>query len=140
MFLQTGTAVVAATREQTKKEKALRRAFIFGALKGTRTPGLLIRSQTLYPAELPARLKEYNTTGGSQCQAFLQNVFAKFGSICRPRQEMPGIGRSAVLFAGEGRLAAGAHTIKDLVQVLAAGVAQGKNLLRGLLQIRHARR
>ena len=50
---------------------------------------------------------------------------------------MPGIGRSAVLFAGEGRLAAGAHTIKDLVQVLAAGVAQGKNLLRGLLQIRH---
>ena len=38
---------------------------------------------------------------------------------------MPGIGRSAVLFAGEGRLAAGAHTIKDLVQVLAAGVAQG---------------
>jgi len=53
---------------------------------------------------------------------------------------MPGIGRSAVLFAGEGRLAAGAHTIKDLVQVLAAGVAQGKNLLRGLLQIRHARR
>ena len=58
MFLQTGTAVVAATREQTKKEKALRRAFIFGALKGTRTPGLLIRSQTLYPAELPARRKE----------------------------------------------------------------------------------
>ena len=45
-------------QEQTKKEKALRRAFIFGALKGTRTPGLLIRSQTLYPAELPARLKE----------------------------------------------------------------------------------
>ena len=39
---------------------------------------------------------------------------------------MPGIGRSAVLFAGEGRLAAGAHTIKDLVQVLAAGVAPGK--------------
>ena len=46
--------------ETNKKEKALRfrRAFIFGALKGTRTPGLLIRSQTLYPAELPARLQE----------------------------------------------------------------------------------
>lgn len=38
---------MAATREQTKKEKALRRAFIFGALKGTRTPGLLIRSDVI---------------------------------------------------------------------------------------------
>ena len=25
----------------------------FGAMEGTRTPGLLIRSQSLYPAELP---------------------------------------------------------------------------------------
>ena len=30
----------------------------FGALEGTRTPGLLIRSQTLYPAELPAQVQE----------------------------------------------------------------------------------
>ena len=29
---------------------------VFGALEGTRTPDLLVRSQTLYPAELPARL------------------------------------------------------------------------------------
>ena len=34
----------------------------FGALEGTRTPGLLIRSQTLYPAELPAHLIQF--TGG----------------------------------------------------------------------------
>ena len=26
---------------------------LFGAMEGTRTPGLLIRSQSLYPAELP---------------------------------------------------------------------------------------
>ena len=29
---------------------------IYGALEGTRTPDLLVRSQTLYPAELPARM------------------------------------------------------------------------------------
>ena len=29
---------------------------IFGAPEGTRTPDLLIRSQTLYPAELPAHI------------------------------------------------------------------------------------
>ena len=28
----------------------------FGAPEGTRTPDLLIRSQTLYPAELPAHI------------------------------------------------------------------------------------
>ena len=31
-------------------------SFLFGALEKIRTPGLLIRSQTLYPAELPAHL------------------------------------------------------------------------------------
>ena len=46
--------------ETTKKEEVLRfrKTSSFGALEGTRTPGLLIRSQTLYPAELPARLQE----------------------------------------------------------------------------------
>ena len=35
-----------------------------GALEKIRTPGLLIRSQTLYPAELPAHknLLKYHTT------------------------------------------------------------------------------
>ena len=30
----------------------------YGALEGIRTPDLLIRSQTLYPTELPARVQE----------------------------------------------------------------------------------
>ena len=40
---------------QTKKEKPEhKRVLVFlGAMEGTRTPGLLIRSQSLYPAELP---------------------------------------------------------------------------------------
>ena len=29
---------------------------LFGTLEGTRTPDLLVRSQSLYPAELPAHL------------------------------------------------------------------------------------
>ena len=33
---------------------------IFGALEGTRTPDLLIRSQALYPAELRARVLKDN--------------------------------------------------------------------------------
>ena len=32
---------------------------MFGAPEGTRTPDLLIRSQTLYPAELPAHMRSY---------------------------------------------------------------------------------
>ena len=32
--------------------------FFSGALEGTRTPDLLVRSQSLYPAELPAHVYE----------------------------------------------------------------------------------
>ena len=41
-----------------------------GALEGTRTPGLLVRSQTLYPAELPAHLlvPKYIITNDRGCQ------------------------------------------------------------------------
>ena len=31
--------------------------FVFGALEGTRTPDLLVRSQSLYPAELQAHIR-----------------------------------------------------------------------------------
>ena len=31
----------------------------YGALEGTRTPDLLVRSQSLYPAELQAHIKQY---------------------------------------------------------------------------------
>ena len=34
---------------------------IFGALEGTRTPDLLVRSQTLYPAELPAHAEPFGS-------------------------------------------------------------------------------
>lgn len=34
--------------------------FSFGAPEETRTPDLLIRSQTLYPAELPAHMRFLN--------------------------------------------------------------------------------
>ena len=37
--------------------------FFFGAPEETRTPDLLIRSQTLYPAELPAHTRLFSTAG-----------------------------------------------------------------------------
>ena len=43
--------------EEYKKKKPLTRLFLFGAPEGTRTPDLLVRSQTLYPAELPAHMR-----------------------------------------------------------------------------------
>ena len=46
------------------KEKSLKpsdtngfKDFLFGTPEGIRTPDLLVRSQTLYPTELPARRK-----------------------------------------------------------------------------------
>ena len=43
-----------------QKNKKAMKSFDFtafsGAMEGTRTPGLLIRSQSLYPAELPAHI------------------------------------------------------------------------------------
>ena len=49
-----------------------------GAPEETRTPDLLIRSQTLYPAELPARNVYYNTIRSPKCQAFFQKKFLLF--------------------------------------------------------------
>ena len=42
--------------QQRKKPVTLFMSQAFGAPEGTRTPDLLIRSQTLYPAELPAHI------------------------------------------------------------------------------------
>ena len=42
-----------------KQKRSLAFASDLGALEGTRTPDLLIRSQTLYPAELPAHMRSY---------------------------------------------------------------------------------
>ena len=48
-----------------------------GALRGTRTPDLLVRSQTLYPAELAAHLflPKYTTTNRKECQGVCANFF-----------------------------------------------------------------
>ena len=46
----------------------------FGTPEGTRTPDLLVRSQSLYPTELPAHTAllepQYNNTAGCDLQAF----------------------------------------------------------------------
>ena len=42
--------------QQRKKPVTFFMSQAFGAPEGTRTPDLLIRSQTLYPAELPAHI------------------------------------------------------------------------------------
>ena len=41
--------------QKTKNPTPKRVSDLFGALEGTRTPDPLIRSQVLYPAELPAQ-------------------------------------------------------------------------------------
>lgn len=66
-----------------KNKKALKpfkikdyQGFLLGALQGIRTPDLLVRSQTLYPAELAAQMRlkrsfrppKYNTTNRRKCQ------------------------------------------------------------------------
>ena len=61
-----------------KQKRSLAFASDLGALEGTRTPDLLIRSQTLYPAELPARNVYYNTIHSPKCQAFFQKKFLRF--------------------------------------------------------------
>ena len=71
----------------------------FGAPEGTRTPDLLIRSQTLYPAELPAHILLafspenvfYYSAHRPESQAFFLKNFKKFRKwasftkICSPR-------------------------------------------------------
>ena len=42
--------------KNTKQKSTLLGASLFGAPEGIRTPDLLVRSQTLYPAELQAHI------------------------------------------------------------------------------------
>ena len=63
-----------------KQKRSLANASDLGAPEGTRTPDLLIRSQTLYPAELPAHILLafspenvfYYSAGGGESQAVFQ--------------------------------------------------------------------
>ena len=54
---------------------------IFGTLEGTRTPDLLIRSQSLYPTELPAHNASqalgYNSTTEYKMQVFFSKICKK---------------------------------------------------------------
>ena len=53
--------------------------FLFGAPEGTRTPDLLVRSQSLYPAELRAHVLLSNTTDIlPYFQAFVKSFFTFF--------------------------------------------------------------
>ena len=54
-----------------------------GAPEGTRTPDLLIRSQTLYPAELPTRNMMYYSPGWQESQHFLKNFFEKIAKTLK---------------------------------------------------------
>ena len=54
------------------------RCFIFGTPEGIRTPDLLVRSQTLYPTELPARtyhffVPNYIIITAAKKQVFFEN-------------------------------------------------------------------
>ena len=51
---------------------------LFGALEGTRTPDLLVRSQSLYPAELQAHslLKTFDILSYNICK--IKSFFKKF--------------------------------------------------------------
>ena len=55
---------------QKETSRSFERLVAHGALQGTRTPDLLVRSQTLYPAELAAHLfvPKYTITNEGGCQ------------------------------------------------------------------------
>ena len=59
---------------RTKKEERHLPLLFFGTPEGTRTPDLLVRSQSLYPTELPAhkhsKVLRYNNTCNLKKQAF----------------------------------------------------------------------
>ncbi len=64
-----------------KKQKFLDKSYDlsrnFGAMEGTRTPGLLIRSQSLYPAELPTHIPSGTFRILSPLLRFVKHFFAK---------------------------------------------------------------
>ena len=57
----------------------------FGAMEGTRTPGLLIRSQSLYPAELPTHTFRSEQDVFYHGTTVLSTSFLKFFWIFRKR-------------------------------------------------------
>src|SRR5699024_5960485 len=84
-----------------------------GAMEGTRTPGLLIRSQSLYPAELPThtfrlcsvRNEIYSTICVAVCQLFFEKNFG--GSPAGAGKRAERAGKAGSDPAGLGGQAAG---------------------------------
>ena len=72
--------------QKTKKERTPE-GVRSGTPEGTRTPDLLIRSQSLYPTELPAhvqsRLPVYINTAIRKCQALFFKILKNFLSVDR---------------------------------------------------------
>ena len=64
---------------QTKRKTSTQRVLVFlGAMEGTRTPGLLIRSQSLYPAELPTHTFRSEQDVFYHAGRGLSTVFCRF--------------------------------------------------------------
>ena len=59
---------------------------IFGTPEGTRTPDLLIRSQSLYPTELPAHTSAQRSNILAQADRFVKRIFAKSGFFSEQHQ------------------------------------------------------
>ena len=57
----------------------------FGAMEGTRTPGLLIRSQSLYPAELPTHTFRSEHDVFYHSSAVLSTVFCNYFCLFQKR-------------------------------------------------------
>ena len=57
-----------------------------GTPEGTRTPDLLIRSQSLYPTELPAHTSAQRSNILAQADRFVKRIFAKSGFFSEQQQ------------------------------------------------------
>ena len=76
-------------RQKEKPEHECVLVFL-GAMEGTRTPGLLIRSQSLYPAELPTHMFRSEHDVFYHCAEVLSTGFLKFFRLFRKRTSFPG--------------------------------------------------
>ena len=87
-------AGVSAGRSERRKKQNTARSLLrcFGTPEGTRTPDLLVRSQSLYPTELPAHTAlssalQYNSTPGKKMQALFSDFLHFLFRRKKPRQE-----------------------------------------------------
>ena len=100
---------------QTKRKTSTQRVLVFlGAMEGTRTPGLLIRSQSLYPAELPTHTFRsehdvfYHAESGLSTgflnffDSFLNRASFRTFSISYQRAHQPSCARRWAIFTPVG--------------------------------------